>query len=81
VLKSSVEKCKAAGLDGLDVQARKYLNSDVIQFVKNNRLKIYTWTVDDPKRAEQLYLDEIDGITTDRASWLKNKLNEFTNNK
>jgi len=77
VLKSSVEKCKAAGLDGLDVQARKYLNSDVIQFVKNNRLKIYTWTVDDPKRAEQLYLDEIDGITTDRASWLKQQLWEI----
>jgi len=77
VLKSSVEECKAAGLDGFDVQARKYLNSDVIQFVKNNGLKIYTWTVDDPKRAEQLYLDGIDGITTNRASWLKKKLREI----
>jgi len=73
-LKSSVEKCKAAGLDGLDVQSRKYLNSEVINFVKNSALKIYTWTVDNPKRAKQLYVDGIDGITTNRASWLKHQL-------
>ena len=76
-LKSSIEKCKSAGLDGLDVQARKYLSSQVIQYVNNYGLKIYTWTVDDPVRAEQLYKDGIDGITTNRASWLKKKLNEI----
>jgi len=76
-LKSSVEKCKAAGLDGLDVQSRKYLNSEVIQFIKNCELKIYTWTVDDPKRAKQLIVDGIDGITTNRACWLKKKLSEI----
>jgi len=74
---SSIEKCKAAGFDGLDVQARKYLNSEVIQFVRNNGLNIYTWTIDDPVRAEQLYMDGIDGITTNRASWLKKKLKEI----
>ncbi|MEE9450145.1 MAG: glycerophosphodiester phosphodiesterase family protein [Ignavibacteriaceae bacterium] len=76
-LKSSVEGCKAAGLDGLHVQARKYLNSEVIQCVKNNGLKIYTWTVDDPERATQIYMDGIDGITTNRASWLKEKLKDI----
>ena len=76
-LKSSIEKCKAAGFDGLDVQARKYLNSEVIQFVRNNGLNIYTWTIDDPVRAKQLYMDGIDGITTNRASWLKKKLKEI----
>ena len=76
-LNSSIEECKAAKLDGLDVQARKYLNSEVIQFVKNNELNIYTWTVDDPVRAKQLFMDGIDGITTNRASWLKKKLKEI----
>jgi len=76
-LKSSIEKCKAAGFDGLDVQARKYLNSEVIQFVRNNGLNIYTWTIDDPVRAKQLYMDGIDGITTNRASWLKKRLKEI----
>jgi glycerophosphoryl diester phosphodiesterase len=81
VLKSSVEKCKAARLDGLDVQARKYLNSEVIHFVKNNELNIYTWTVDDPVRAKQLWLDRIDGITTNKASWLKQQLMQITKSK
>lgn len=75
-LKETILKCKSAGLDGLDVQARKYLNNDVVHSVKNSGLKIYTWTVDDPERAKRLYLDEIDGITTNRAHWLKNRLKQ-----
>ena len=81
LLKSSIEKCKAAGVDGLDIQARKYLNSEVIKFVKNNGLHIYTWTVDDPVRAKQLYMDGIDGITTNKASWLKEQLMQITKSK
>lgn len=77
-LKETITKCKSAELDGLNVQARKYLNNDVIYSVKNSGLKIYTWTVDDPERAKQLYLDGIDGITTNRAGWLHNKLIETT---
>jgi len=75
-LKETITKCKSAKLDGLDVQARKYLNKDVIQSVKNSGLKIYTWTVDDPERAKQLYQAGIDGITTNKAAWLTNKLKE-----
>ena len=54
-LKATIRKCKSAKLDGLDVQARKYLNKDVIHSVKNSGLRIYTWTVDDPERAKQLH--------------------------
>jgi glycerophosphoryl diester phosphodiesterase len=75
-LKETILKCLSASLDGLDIQARKYLNKDVIHSVKKSVLKIYTWTVDDPERAKQFYLDGIDGITTNRAHWLKNKLKE-----
>ena len=75
-LKETIIKCKSAKLDGLDVQAKKYLTKDVIHTVKNSGLKIYTWTVDDPQRAKQLYLVGINGITTNRAGWLKNKLKE-----
>jgi len=77
-LKQTITKCLSARLDGLDVQARKYLNKDVIHSVKNSGLKIYTWTADDPERAKRLYLDGIEGITTNRAGWLKNKLKEIT---
>ena len=75
-LKETIRICKLAKLDGLDVQARKYLNKDIIHSVKNSGLSIYTWTVDDPDRAKQLHFDGIDGITTNRAGWLKNKLIE-----
>jgi len=78
-LEETIAKCKSIGLDGLDVQAKKILSKAVIQTVKKSELKIYTWTVDDPARAKQLYLDGIDGITTNRAHWLKNKLSEITN--
>jgi len=78
-LEETIAKCKSTGLDGLDVQAKKFLSKAVIQTVKKSDLKIYTWTVDDPARAKQLYLDGIDGITTNRAHWLKNKLSEITN--
>ncbi len=67
-------KCKSSKLDGLDMKEGKYLNKDLIQSVKNSGLMIYTWTVDEPVRAKQLYLDGIDGITTNRAFWLRNQL-------
>ncbi len=75
-LEETIAKCKSTGLNGLDVQAKKFLSKEVIQTVKKSDLKIYTWTVDDPARAKQLYLDGIDGITTNRAFWLKNELKE-----
>ncbi len=78
-LNKTIAKCKSVMLDGLDVQAKKILSKEVIQTVKKSDLKIYTWTVDDPARAKQLYLDGIDGITTNRAYWLKNRLNEIAN--
>jgi len=73
-LEAAINKCKTSGLDGLDVEASKYLNRNVIQTIKKNDLKIYTWTVDDPAQATRLYLDGIDGVTTNRASWIKEKL-------
>lgn len=76
---NSVEKCITAGLQGLDVQLRKFLNFEVIHYIKNSGLSIYTWTVDDPAKARQLYLDGINGITTNRAHWLKQQLSEITN--
>ena len=75
-LKDSIQKCKTAGLNGLDVQEKKYLNYEIIQTVKKAGLNIYTWTVDDPLRAKQLFEDGIEGVTTNRASWLKSKLTE-----
>jgi glycerophosphoryl diester phosphodiesterase len=75
-LEETIRKCKSAGLNGLDVEEKKYLNKKVIQLVKDSGLKIYTWTVDDEVRAKQLFNDGIDGITTNKAYWIKNKFKE-----
>ena len=40
-LEETIANCKSAGLDGLDVQAKKYLSKEVIQTVKKSELKIY----------------------------------------
>jgi glycerophosphoryl diester phosphodiesterase len=69
-------ECKSSKLDGLDLQEGKYLIKALIDKVKNSGLKIYTWTVDNPARAKQLYSDGIDGITTNRAYWLRKQLKE-----
>ena len=73
-LNSVITRCRKSNLDGIDVQEKKYLDEEIILQVHNSNLKIYTWTVDDPVRAEQLYFAGIDGITTNKAEWLKNKL-------
>jgi glycerophosphoryl diester phosphodiesterase len=75
-LEETIRKCKSAGLNGLDVEEKKYLSKEVIQLVKDSGLRIYTWTVDDPLRAIQLFNDGIDGITTNKAYWIKNKFKE-----
>jgi glycerophosphoryl diester phosphodiesterase len=76
IIEDIILKCKSSKLDGLDMKEGKYLNKALIQTVKNSGLMIYTWTVDDPERAKQLYSYGIDGITTNRAFWLRNQLEE-----
>jgi len=75
-LEKTIRKCKSAGLNGLDVEEKNYLSREVIQTVKNSGLRIYTWTVDDEVRAKQLFNHGIDGITTNKAYWIKNKIKE-----
>jgi len=42
-------------------------------------LMLYVWTVNDPEKAKKLKSIGIDGITTDRAQWLKEKIiNRFS---
>jgi glycerophosphoryl diester phosphodiesterase len=74
IIDDIILKCQSSKLNGLDMQEGKYLDYDLIQTVKNAGLMIYTWTVDDPVRAKQLISYGIDGITTNRAFWLRNQI-------
>ncbi|MCB0750339.1 MAG: glycerophosphodiester phosphodiesterase, partial [Ignavibacteriae bacterium] len=78
LLSPSVEKliqmCKHSNLEGLNVWAGNLLTKTFVYKVRNSNLLLYTWTVDDSENAETLQSWGIDGITTNRANWLKNKI-------
>lgn len=60
-----VVQAKAHFLDGLDVHYGA-VNSEFVQRVHNAGMKLYVWTVDDPKTVDQMRKFGVDGITTNR---------------
>lgn len=73
-IKKLIDKAKKANLDGLNVWAGNLLDQQFIQKVKSENLLLYVWTVNNINKAKILVSWGIDGITTDRAQWLKDKL-------
>ncbi len=69
-----VSVAQRAGVDGLDLFACGAVNENLIKLARNEELKIYVWTVNDPIEAKRFYDLGIDGITSDRPQWLKNEL-------
>lgn len=69
-----IEKTKAAGLDGLDLGNTPPLTTDFVRAVRDARLELYVYTVNDPAKAREYVRLGIDGITTDRPGWLKEQL-------
>ena len=69
-----IQKAKAAGLDGLDLGARGPITAKLVEQIKDAKLKLYVWTVDAPARALKLIAAGVDGITTNRPGWLREKL-------
>ena len=68
------KKLELFNLDGVDVWSGKFLTKAFIQNLKNEGFLIYCWTVDNRKQAQKLLDFGIDGITTNRASWMANHL-------
>lgn len=64
-----IAKAKAKGLDGLDVHyagvTKRFVNA-----VSASGLKLYIWTVDNPKKARRLARLGVRGITTNRPEYL-----------
>jgi glycerophosphoryl diester phosphodiesterase len=61
-------------MNGLGLWAGRMLNQHVINEIKSADLKLYVWTVNKPQKAKSLFDMRVDGITTDRAGWIKNQL-------
>ncbi|MBK7104945.1 MAG: glycerophosphodiester phosphodiesterase [Ignavibacteriae bacterium] len=69
--KKLISKVKKANLDGFNVCAGKILTPDFVKKIKSANLLLYVWTVDDPEYAKKLNSFGIDGITSNKASWIK----------
>lgn len=67
-------KINSLNLDGVDVWAGKLLDKNFISSFTNEGLLVYAWTVDNPVKARELIAFGIDGITTNRASWMADQL-------
>jgi len=71
-----IRKVKKLKLNGVDVWAGRLLTRGFIEKFKDAGLLVYAWTVNDKHKALQLMEFGVDGITTDRASWMTEKLTQ-----
>jgi glycerophosphoryl diester phosphodiesterase len=69
-----VVQAKAADLDALDLSARGPWTPRLGKQVHEAGLKLYVWTVDSVAKARQVIDGGVDGITTNRPGWLRERL-------
>ncbi|HEX2585518.1 MAG TPA: glycerophosphodiester phosphodiesterase [Steroidobacteraceae bacterium] len=69
-----IEKSKEAGIGGLDMSGNWPLDQVAVQRIKAAHLQLQVWTVDDPQVAQRWLDIGVDGITTNRAGWLREKI-------
>ncbi|PJA97821.1 MAG: hypothetical protein CO128_10505 [Ignavibacteriales bacterium CG_4_9_14_3_um_filter_30_11] len=67
--------CKQNNLGGVDIKDTHYINQEFVNIFKNNNINIYIWTVNDTKRVKELYNFGVNGVTSDKAGFIKEKLN------
>jgi len=65
---------KGFGIDGLDLESIRPVDSRIVHELKSAGLKLAVWTVDEVAMA-QVWIDlGIDSITTNRPGWMRNQL-------
>lgn len=66
-----IAQAQAIRADGLNLSAPGPIDGVFVQRVKAAGLALYVWTVDDPDIARQMAAAGVDGITSNRAAWLR----------
>lgn len=71
-----IELSREAGLDGLNLSRKWPIDAAFVKRVHDAGLSLYVWTVDDAALARRLRNAGVDGITTNRPGWLRERLEE-----
>lgn len=69
-----IKQAKEIHADGLDLAAKGPIDRAFVERVKQKGLEFYVWTVDDPAEAARFVDAGVDGITTNRPTWLEAQL-------
>lgn len=67
-------RCKAAGLDGLDIKYDSAITPEFMERMNAAGLGLIVWTVNDPGVARRMVELKVAGITTDRPAWLREQI-------
>ncbi len=74
-LPEKIKRCADNGLDGIDLYY-KIIDSEIIKQALKSGLEFLCWTVDDPMKACELIHLGVTGITTNRPTCLKSKVDQ-----
>lgn len=69
-----IRRAERAKLDGLDLVKDGPFDRDFVDRLREKSMDLYTWTVNDPKRARELIEMGARGITTDRPGYMREQL-------
>lgn len=72
-----IEKAREVHADGLDLSAdATVLTPEFAKQVREAKLALYVWTVNDVELARKMLAAGVQGITTDRPRWLREQLSK-----
>ena len=69
-----IERALAAKLDGLNLLHCRRIDAALVRKARRAALKVYVWTVDNPRRAQKMAALGIDGLATNRPDWMRRRL-------
>jgi len=69
-----VDNAGRAGVDGLNLQFHEAIDSAFVRGIKAANLKLYVWTIDSPSDARRMAAISVDGVSTNRAGWLRGRI-------
>ncbi|CAN5885961.1 glycerophosphodiester phosphodiesterase [soil metagenome] len=71
---SLIETAEQINADALNVSYRGPIDREFVEKIKKAGYDFYVWTVDDAEEARRLIEIGVDGITTNKAQWLREQL-------